>query len=219
MADPQEHYGIVVAGAMNPRIHHPGWYRFVELITDEELAAALKDAGTIATIPTASFSASQIQISCVLERWQISTTDSANVDRIVTITTRVFDELLKHTPIQAYGFNVQVHLSLGEAAVVAERLAALVPVAGLGIARSEFSAANYTLVANSGQKQRLTIHIEPSVFSPDAIYVAHNFHYEFEQTPTVQHFDLGAVLKVNVSHDVTDARRRTDAIVAALKDS
>lgn len=46
---PRESYMVVVAGAMKPAIHHLQWYRKINAIDDNELAAALINPTGITT--------------------------------------------------------------------------------------------------------------------------------------------------------------------------
>src|ERR1700723_932205 len=40
-ASARDQYSIVVVGNMNPAIHHPGWYKAIGAMSDEEVELAL----------------------------------------------------------------------------------------------------------------------------------------------------------------------------------
>src|SRR5439155_2419718 len=98
-------YSIVVAGSMNPSIHHPYWYRQNGLISQEELDAAISAEDTICLPPAAHFRISAIDLECILSRWELKTTDSQLLDRLLDIAAKVFG-ILEHTPVVAIGINL-----------------------------------------------------------------------------------------------------------------
>src|SRR5205814_909544 len=101
-------YNIVVVGAMNPRIHHPSWYELVGLLTPEQAKEALASSATFGLPGFAQLAAPSLglTISCNEKQWTVQTENREKISLLQSITFRVFDELLKHTPVSAYGFNI-----------------------------------------------------------------------------------------------------------------
>src|ERR1700730_15435321 len=89
-------YAIVVAGSMNPAIHHPAWYKLIGALSDEELidsgvtkggAQAAPETPTermvvfraiarttpVSTAQFAQFTAGKLRIICLPQSWTIAT--------------------------------------------------------------------------------------------------------------------------------------------------
>ncbi len=101
-------FSVVVAGAMNPSIHHPVWYRHVGLLSEEEEREAIEGRQALLVplpAPMAQFETGLFQVSCQQNRWQILTANLAATDRIVSIAEKLFDEILPHTPVTQFGYN------------------------------------------------------------------------------------------------------------------
>src|SRR6266516_4152417 len=82
-------YSIVVAGSMNPRIHHPSWYRLVGIISESEAEVALNDEETFCVPPGAHFKLpSGCEIGCQLDRWSIQTDREDQTEKILEITAQ-----------------------------------------------------------------------------------------------------------------------------------
>src|ERR1700730_3850135 len=123
-------YAIVVAGNMNPSIHHPAWYKLIGALSDEELGSALTGSTspapaetpasqegevfevasglTVTTPGLAQFTAGKMRIACVGQSWTITTYEQALLSRICDVASSVF-EALTHTPVSAYGINFNFH--------------------------------------------------------------------------------------------------------------
>ncbi len=112
-------FSVVVVGAMNPSIHHPIWYRHVGLLDEQEEKVALEKPAILLPVPMrmASFETESFQISCQHDRWQILTTNPACADRILSLTEKLFDVLLSHTPVTQFGYNFDFTFGLGRQAV------------------------------------------------------------------------------------------------------
>ena len=99
---------IQITGAMNAAIHHPAWYRLVGLISEHEYESAIN--GRPASGPISSsflFRAGEIQ--CQPQAWTVSTAQLEDLSPIVTMAAKLFDNLLPHTPIQAYSIAFFFH--------------------------------------------------------------------------------------------------------------
>jgi hypothetical protein len=109
-----ELYSIVVIGNMNPHVHVPAWYLHKKLIDDSEYDEATnpkKEPGPnlVISFPP-HFKTGQIEVICFQNRWDIKTSLKSNVDRILDIAAKVFDDLLPETQIAAFGINTDVSL-------------------------------------------------------------------------------------------------------------
>jgi hypothetical protein len=145
-------FNIVVLGAMNPRIHHPHWYRQVGLISQQELEEALHAIDTIATPPLSQFRISSFLIQCQEQRWEIQSSSLEHIDRLTELASHVFDDLLKHTPVSRFGFNYMIWKTV-ECENVSKRLADILPPASLGLDRTALLAEmKWTIPLNSHQK-------------------------------------------------------------------
>jgi len=96
-------FSIVVAGSMNPAIHHPAWYRSVETISEDDANAAI--AGTVIVHPQlAQFGTPRWIINCVPDKWSIQTLGGLDDEEIIDIACKTF-ERLSETPIVAFSFR------------------------------------------------------------------------------------------------------------------
>src|SRR5258706_9132140 len=105
---PSDAYSIVVTGAMNPRLHHPYWYRHFEVVTDEECAAAMLSGETISSAAIAQWVLPTLHVICLPDRWEVQALDASVAERAFEVAARTF-ELLDHTPTTAYGYNFNFH--------------------------------------------------------------------------------------------------------------
>jgi hypothetical protein len=129
MAGPAELYSIVIAGSMNPRIHHPAWNETVQILSPEETRLAL-DRLVACTPMVSQFQFEGINILCSQERCEIQSQDPKKLDQMRDITGRTFDTLM-HTPVNAFGLNFHFVRPTG-LETVDRRLAELVKSLPLG---------------------------------------------------------------------------------------
>jgi hypothetical protein len=175
----QEHiheqgFTIVVVGRMNPAIHQPAWYRFIDAISEEEQQQTIKN-GVVILPNQAHFGFEGLQISCDFERWQVALEGelSKSIERGKAIASKVFDISLKHTPVTSVAFTFNNHVSVPGVSTVAPRIPQLVaPVVGLE--RFEGLAGRASLLTQT-QDGQYTIQIEPSVVNPALLYVGFFF--------------------------------------------
>lgn len=92
---------------MNPAIHHPQWYRAVDLISESELSQVISVAGAVVIVPQLShFKLGAIEVQCLQNRWIVKTTERGEIDRIFEVAAAVFRRL-GDTPVRAFGVNFE----------------------------------------------------------------------------------------------------------------
>jgi hypothetical protein len=195
----RDFYSVVVAGNMNPAIHHPAWYLNFELIDKTEFDFALANATVVA--PLSRFNAPKFAVVCLPDRWEVQTTQPAEADRILDLASRVF-AILDHTPVGAFGFNFQTHR---ETAVksVGNVLGSVVRALPLGIDLSADMAGQFvaTLMRDG---QQTTVTVAQSVLGQTLVFIHVNFHYGIATAQTPQEFrrfDLGPMLQAHFHTD------------------
>ncbi len=240
-ASANEAYFIVVAGNMNPAIHHPAWYKVIGALSDEELASfglaggqaqapvdmpipereqglrPITDTMTICTPTFAQFTAGKLRITCLEQSWTISTYDQSFLPRIRDVASSVF-EALAHTPVSAYGLNFNFHRKAGVGNVGA-RLAQIVDATPLDFLKGghgERSAKiGYTL---SERRRDLNVSVEPSVRGTDMIFVGINAHHPIVPSgPGVQQFDLTPLFRDSTDKDLQDAQEVLSKVIRAFE--
>jgi hypothetical protein len=94
-----EGVSIVLLGSFNPQIFQPAWFAAEELLRKEEAEAA-----EVAIIhrDIVSFSTSWMQLQVQLDRFMVSTADSAFYEPLRDLVLGTF-QLLRHTPVQKMG--------------------------------------------------------------------------------------------------------------------
>src|SRR5438876_11097010 len=106
-----ESFQIVILGTMNPRLHHPLWYKAIGLLNEDELRASVS-APLTCSQEGSVFHVLGIQISCAPDRWDIATNLVALRPRILGIAKEVFTRL-HETPIPLFAFNNDFIMSAG----------------------------------------------------------------------------------------------------------
>lgn len=178
-------YNIVVLGAMNPLLHSPGWYRLVELISEDEMQEAVGAATTVCIPPVAQFECNQLKITCQPQRWEVHTTSFDRTDRIVEIAGRVFDDLLNQTPISSFGLNFIFSFDIGKDA--AKAVADRIKNSGLDFNWKNALAAELNIVIDQNDhREAVKITQDESV-----VQFSNNFHYDIIPTSdSPKHFSL-----------------------------
>lgn len=209
-----EFYSIVIVGAMNPRIHHPWWYKHIGILDDESEKSALESKELIVTPPVAQFPANNWTMVCQQERWEIRALSADTLDLILDAAMRVF-RALEHTPINAFGFNFNFHRETRLSDVgqcLAERIVHL----NIGLVPEGTPSATLSL-RNSSSSGTWNTNLSGSAHGPNAVYVGNNIHYKISDIqPEDTSFDLGAMLKERFRPDCEQATRVTDCVVEAL---
>jgi hypothetical protein len=211
-------YSIVVAGNMNPAIHHPAWYKTIEALSEKELQstnavipegsapmAQSPSRATICTPAVSQFTAGRIRVTCISQNWTIATTDRDLWIRIRDVAISVF-EALGHTPVSAYGLNFMFHrtTSVGN---VAARLAQFIDNTPLAFPRdtevSRSAKIGYTLARPD---RSLNLSVEASARSANIIFISINAHHPIILRDTGLHqFDLGVLLRESADKDFEEA--------------
>jgi hypothetical protein len=208
MTVPQKEHqqAIVIVGAMNPAIHHPGWYRAVELITEVELTTALQ-AGPASSQAFARFRFDGIEIFCLQDRWQIQGPETSGT-RLLKLAMETFARL-DETPVSAFGVNNDFHIET-VLPDVAAKLATMSAEAGFGLGDiGPASSATFVLV-HSGPDCTFRTTIAPSPRGPQYLSVLHNTH---RNAPTgARKFSLAPLLEATFQI----ARSHSDRVSAAL---
>ena len=99
-------HNIVVAGHMNPAIHHPAWYRELGLISPTEAEKAQERPDLVVSPHLARVVMGPLTVQCLPETWRVSVTSPEDEDRALDLAIRTFGRL-DETPIQAFGMNYQ----------------------------------------------------------------------------------------------------------------
>lgn len=223
---------IAISGAMNPAIHHPGWYRFIGAISSEEmeLAATMPVqaiAGAVVQIQAnqafcsvqfSQFTAGSLRVTCIPETWTILATDASGLDRIRDIADKVF-AALTHTPISGYTISLFHHrrTSIEDVGVY---LAQAIRSAPLGIVRLESAEelAQLRYIARSAQRD-LMVDLQPSARAKTMVYIGINAVHKLPvQQPAkqLQTFDLGPLLTEALAQARSDAQEWVASITKAL---
>lgn len=101
---------IVLRGSFNPSIFQPFWMARQGLITDE--AAASATVGVIHQEISQFAVESEFILNVQSDRFQISRA-TAPLIPVSDLCSRIFGDILPHTPISQLGINRSVHFSVG----------------------------------------------------------------------------------------------------------
>jgi hypothetical protein len=172
-------FSIVVVGEMNPAIHHPLWYSLTGLIDEEEKEVAIKRPIVIISAPVqmSQFETSKFTVICNQGAWEIRTSIAEQRNRIREITRKVFDEVLKYTPVRMFGFNFNREYNVGREGV-GEVLGRLACRTGLDFCATNPVSAEIKVVEVRGGA-RVSVLVKPG--SEDtAVSVSTNVEYKRE---------------------------------------
>ncbi len=211
MAEEKDTYAIVVLGGMNPRIHHPSWYRFVGLFDKEEADLATTSPLTLIISPLAQIKTPTLTIRCQDMRWEISTSEQDQVQRIQGITSRLFDDILPHTPVSAAGFNFNYRRAT-KAPDVAGYLASVLINAPLGL-RVDNAVSGELILRRSFDDHTSLVSVQPASDDRRTVLSSYNFEYQFKHEGS---FKLGDVIAQRYGIDRRESEEQTDLIVEAI---
>jgi hypothetical protein len=211
MIDQTDTYAIVILGGMNPRIHHPSWYRLVGLFDEEEAEQATRTPNTLITPLVAQIQSPRLTILCQDDRWEIRTTDLGQVDRIQSITARLFDELLPHTPVAAAGFNF-TYWKASRASDVGSLLASTLIGTPLGLKPDNAVAGEIVLRRNHGDHTS-QVRLRPVLEEHQKLMLDFNFEYRFQ---AAGFFKLGQVITERYGVDRGEAEAQAALILKAI---
>lgn len=206
-------FAIVVLGTMNPAIHHPYWYKFVNLLSDEEEKVAL--GGEFVSLPPlAQFKAGPLEFFCDPKRWQVTTSDDTQSERVLKIAGLVFDEYLPHTPVDAIGLNFNFH-RLTPLSNVGQYLADQLGQLDFKLPRNEGCSGKLSHTSPVGGVQ-LRMQVEPSVHGEHLVYVAFNAHIALKQVERPQVFDLSSLVSETYAKIRPIVDTRLSTIIEAM---
>lgn len=221
MADEATRCAIVLLGAMNPRIHHPSWYRTAELLDANAEKLALQNPDTVCSQHIAHFRTAELQVSCLPDRWHVATDQVDLLDRLTEILIHTFDGKLHETPITAFGFNFEFHRRT-DISDVASYLADCFRKLPIGVCELPSVAATFSSF-HELEDNKVKLDIQPSVRSVDMLYIALNFHYEITSVygPVQQygHFPLEPLIQPRIRADYDKASVTVTSILKALNQS
>jgi hypothetical protein len=214
MKVPDDSFNIVVMGAMNPRIHSPAWYHYNKMISQEEMEQAVKSPKTMALLPISHVDLTNFAITCHEDKWIIETATLQMFGRLKEITISVFDELLKHTPTSAMGFNFRYHRTTDNENV-GERLAVMLSEAGFGIAISEPLFGELQVRSRLG---KTALHVQLQALQSkelsNVLSILHNYEYSYFDKGGF--FELGEDIRGNFEANWQDSKARTALILNAF---
>ena len=211
MSNGARSYSIVVAGNMNPAIHHPFWYKSLSLISDEEVKEATANAGTFAAASGSQLIAKRFRILCQFEKWEIHFPELAELASCLQIAIKTF-RVLEHTPVAAFGANLNAHVPTKKDQV-AKHLASCVNRDLLGLGSFIPEGASFSLQSPKEKDRTVHVKIEPSVTAKNAIFLSLNVHHEIQEQAI---FDLGAKLEANGSRDFALLAELESSIISAV---
>ncbi len=196
------HFSVVAVGPMNPRLHHPLWYRLIGAISEEEEAAAVASSNLILIQPLGRFelAASGITVQCQESRWEVIATQPSQRERIKDIASIVFKKLYE-TPITIFGFNNNFEV---ETSVTNVRRCLADSVVSLDLGFGAEGDGSCTIRFSDLQKTRRTqISIGPSELSQDVLSFGFNSQYNTrdEVGKDPGYFDLGDLIARHYNSD------------------
>lgn len=209
---PRELYSIVILGRMNPAIHHPTWYQYLQLLDQEECDSALAGPSLISSPPVSQFVAPAFTIVCTLDRWQIQTSRFDFMDRMLATASTVF-EVLTHTPIGAFGFNFHAHKDV-RVSNAGHILGAALTKLPLGLESPEDVVGEISVVATE-KGHKTIVSVAPSPLGTNTVWIRFNSHYDIIAAEGV-HFDLKPLLQEHFWVDHARAQQCVQSVVEGL---
>jgi hypothetical protein len=215
MSGNKDFYSIVVIGAMNPRVHTPGWYRLVNLIDDSEMTDATS-SDVVTLLPISKWQLKDFSVICQSDRWEVQTTSAACLSRLRQMAVTVFDELLKHTPVNALGLNFN-HERTIDRSHVGRCLAASLARSELGL-RIDGAISGEMMLRRSIDDRKVTVVVRASegVGGESVVGVANNYEYAFGLEKGPGFFQISDTISRRFSADKNDAEEQTAAVVRAI---
>lgn len=202
---------------MNPRIHHPSWYRSAGIIDEDAEKNALNSDDMICSQALSNFLTAQFGINCFSTRWAVTTTKKEYCERISKVITQVFDEKLHETPLTAIGFNFEFHV-VTDLTNVHEFLAKKFCETGLRLADFNTTSARFTLEERT-ENCRTRTRIEPSEMANGMVFVASNFEYGIDVQEGSHSYLIEPLVKPIFFNNLETAFRRTSEIVCSINES
>jgi hypothetical protein len=172
---PRELNQVLVAGTMNPSIHHPQLYHALGLIDAAELAASLKNEGNVTTpmVSRLQFGSPPLVVTCVSNQWSIQSTEEGSWTRMLRTASLIFAKNQEPT-ITAYGFVSFRHIDTE--VDVKEVLAKSVAGLHLGFPIGKNTNTNITS-AVAEQGYTISSSIQTSVFGDRVVFGLYHHDY------------------------------------------
>jgi len=210
-----ENYSVVILGAMNPQLHHPSFYRHVDIIDDEEEARAVASVDLVCSRQVAQLNVKGARIICMPDRYQVASPSAELASEVMDIAASAMDAL-PHTPTSTFGFNFDRVRTTGLTNVGA-RFSELASALPLGQPREASAMASFKYVTVSELQeatQRLTLILEPVADDPHAVHVKCNFNYEVK--PVKGLYDLGALIRRLFPTDMVRSEQTVERTLRAM---
>ncbi len=210
---PRDFYSIVVAGAMNPALHHPGWYKSQNFIDQQEQDFALTAKPLVVTSQFSNFAAPEFTIVCLPDRWEIQTVKSQAMDRILSVACAVF-EALQHTPVGAYGFNFLTNREVG-VSKAGQTLAEVLARLPFGFPVTEDAEGEISFITTH-EKQKMTVTVSKSILGDNFASIRFNAHHEITATKDTI-FDLTPMLRRDFWPDFQKAEAYFHSVASGFR--
>lgn len=203
-------FSIVVLGAMNPSIHHPSFYLSIGAISKGAAEKALRSPTVLCTPQAARFDLNDISMICMLDRWQISSSNESDLAEITDIAQRVM-KTLYHTPVASFGFNLDLVVS--SVRPIAPTLAKLARTLPLSFEDRESASASF-IYSHSSEFSLFRRKVTSTVSAMDnQLSLRNNYHYD---VTTKENFDLDDIIKGRLPVDLDEAKRQLTETFTAL---
>jgi hypothetical protein len=181
------------------------------LFDEEEAEQCIKTPLTFITPPVSQIQTPKLTIVCQDTRWEIRTSDPDQVQRIQDITSKLFDEILPHTPVMAAGFNF-TYRKATTAPDVGIYLASVLSKAPLGL-KADHTMSGEIILRRSFDEHTALVSVQPIVDDKHAVLISHNFEYQFK---TEGLFKLGDTITRRYGLDKSESEEQTALIVDAI---
>jgi hypothetical protein len=165
----------------------------------------------VVTPPMSVIKAQTLTINCQEMRWEISTSEPTEVQRIQDITARLFDEILVHTPVSAIGFNFN-YRRVTIAPDVARCLATLLVDVPLGL-KAAHATSGELVIRRTFDDHTALVNVQPALDDKQTVLSFYNFEYHFKQEGF---FKMGDVIAKQYGADKEESEEQTELIVAAI---
>ncbi len=219
MSKDSDLYTFVALGAMNPRIHHPKWYVTTGIFSEDDISVTMKAPTTICTPGFSQFVVGDIHIKCFTERWDIQSSNREKIDNIREIGERLFDDLLKHTPINVVALNFDYTREFsdgGPSGFLRDILSDAAKRLGMGAVDGGDLILKRRLDSTARFERIGTIAVR-STDDPSVFVVACNYSYVIKSEGLDGLWEMREFLPESARKDRVDAEDSLDRITTAFK--
>lgn len=212
---------LQISGAMNSAIHHPSWYRLVDLITDEQREDAIKARPTTGPI-LSSFLLGDGEIQCQPTTWSISSVNIEDMTGPVKLASSVFDEKLPHTPVHSYSFMFFFHSPAPGGGDLRTRLAKAMTKAGIGLTPPHGAVTQFSYSFEEGDRHDAIL-VEPSQRNAQGIFLRYQATHFIQPTtdatgrPVFEQFSIRSRLHEHAALDREAARTHLNRIINGIR--